>query len=78
MVATVIYVNNNLQTLLIVIGTVLGACVTTAGSIAVAIIARNQKKQHDAISDVKEQLKTSNGKTVATYVEEIAKQNGDK
>ena len=61
------------NTILIAVSTVLSALITVAGAIATAILMSKQNKQTKRIDEVHEQLKTSNGKSIASYVEDIAK-----
>ena len=73
MVATVIHITDDTNSIIVALGTIFSSIIAVGGGIAVAIISRKQSVQGRKIDDVHEQLKTSNGKSVGNYVEEIAK-----
>lgn len=60
------------DTIWLAISTVLTAVITTGGAIAVAMITTRQRKTNDKVQAIHDQLQTSNGKTIANVVEDIA------
>lgn len=60
------------DTVWIALSAIMQTVIVTGGAIAVAVISNRQKANKRTVDAVHEQLKTSNGKSVGTYVEEIA------
>jgi hypothetical protein len=54
---------------------ILTTLLTIGGTIAVAVITSRQNRQGKKIEEVHTSLQTSNGKSVGSYVEEIASYN---
>lgn len=70
--ATVVYVNSDLQTVWLVLGTIFAAVISAGGGIAVAVITRKQNVNEKKIDALHDAVKTSNGSTVGALVEQIA------